>query len=105
MAIGIPEVFEVTIALGAMRLELGEEFLLGGWLLDDRLADPVAVREAVEMVGRVADGDERRGLGVHKRGRLGFACALEPVAGWLGAVGMCRVVVARYVEQDDGNSG
>ncbi len=91
--------------VGGDLFELGEEFLLGRGLLDDRFADPRAVAEQREMVGGVADGDAARGRGVEEGRRLGLADAVEAVASGLRAIGMCGVVVARDVEQDDGESG
>ena len=94
-AIGIPDVFELTIEPGRRAAStFSSSAALDVELLDDRLDNPVAVLDARELV-EAAGRDQFPGIRREEGIRLERARALEPVPRGVG----------RDVEQQRGNAG
>ena len=89
-----------------VRLDERPEVLLGLGLLDDGLDDPVAFGEAREVVGGVAEGQQRAGFRrVHEGRRPGTQGAFEPGPDDRVAAGGAAVAGGRLVEQEGGDAG
>ena len=100
----MPDVFDVTMALGGDFLDFGEQFLFRLRLFEDDLNDPIAVGEQIQMVGGVADPDKCRAIRIHKCSRLVLNRFRESVFRRSGAVRGFWVVRAGDVEKHDGQS-
>jgi hypothetical protein len=70
-AMGMPEVFDETMAVGFMqRFETREQLLLGRGQLDDGFADPVALGQPLEVIVGVAASNARGGGCLHEGRRV-----------------------------------
>ena len=95
------DVFDATIVCGGKSfLEAREKRLLRLELLDDRLDDQIALREAFEVVLGIADLDQRGAVGGHERGGLRLLRALDAAARHRVPIGSGT----RHVEKDHGHA-
>ena len=108
---GMPDVLRGDDAyrLAAGPLQPRHQRLLDVQALDDHLDHPIHLRQQLEVVVRVADGDQVRAVGAGEVGRAGLGHAREQL---LDHAIACRAVGGLFhaqtgrgdIEQDDWNA-